>query len=151
MVDGGEFESRLLMDLQRNSINPVFQDLLEQLRDATQHLPDTHKRMLSLTGTAWSADRAVKVVVGPRGQLVDVEIDPRVFRRPNAGELRARILEASAAAVAELQEKTREIMDEQIPPEVEELRAQYQPDSEDPMADLLRTDAEIYAARKDER
>lgn len=133
------------------SVSPVFGELLEKLREATENIPDTHERMMALTGTAWSADRTVQVVVGPRGQLVDLQIDPRVFRRPNAGELRARILEASAAAVHELQGKTQEILDEQIPPEVAELRAQFQPDQEDPMDGLLRTDAELYAERKEQR
>jgi DNA-binding protein YbaB len=124
---------------------------LEQLKKAAEELPKTQERMKSITGVAWSGDRMVKVVVGPRGQLVDLEIDPRVFRRPDAAELRAKILSASAAAVGQVTDQVQEIMTERFPSDIAELRARYDPESADETPEFFRGDAEVYAERKDDR
>lgn len=123
-------------------------ELMEQLRDASRNLPNTQERLMSLTGVGWSADRTVKVEVGPRGQLVDVQIDPKVFRRPDAYALRGAIIAANAAAVRTVLEKTREVMEEQLPPELNDLRAQLRPGEPAPTERMLRTDAEILSERE---
>ncbi|NIH84492.1 YbaB/EbfC family nucleoid-associated protein [Amycolatopsis granulosa] len=125
--------------------------MLEELQKVTENIPKTHQRMLAITGVAWSPDRMVKVVVGPRGQLVDLEIDPRVFRKPDAPGLQAAILAASAEAVAQVSAQIQEIMAEQFSPEFTELRNQLQFDGAGDMDYLYRADAEVYAERKDER
>jgi DNA-binding protein YbaB len=107
--------------------------------------------MMSVTGVSWSDDRMVKVVVGPRGQLVDLEIDPRVFRRPDAAELRAKILGAANDAVRKVTEQVQEIMSEQLPPDMAEWRARHAPDGLDEKSGYFRGDAEIYAERKGEQ
>jgi hypothetical protein len=53
------------------------------------------------------------------------------------------------AAIQQVTEQTQEIMFGQLPPEVAELRAQFQPDGDDPIAQMLRTDAEIIAKGRD--
>lgn len=136
------------MEAADDSVNPVFRDLLDELQQAAEDIPKTQERMMSITGVAWSDDRLVKVVAGPRGQLVDLEIDPRVFRKPDAAELSAKILATSAAAISRVTEQVREIMDEAVPPGFAELRAEYQPEYDDPIPDLLRSDAEILSDRE---
>lgn len=132
-------------------VNPVFQQMLDQLQKAAENLPKTHERMRSLTGEAWSDDGMVKAVVGPRGQLVDLEIDPRVFRQPDAEALRARILGAAAAAAREVGEQAREIMDAQLPSDMKEVRAKYVPGAADTEPDPFVGDAEWYAERQVDR
>jgi DNA-binding protein YbaB len=139
------------VEISSDAVNPVFQDMLAQLKKATESLPKTRERMMSVSGVAWSPDRMVKVVVGPRGQLVDLEIDPRVFRRPDAAQLRATILDASSAAVRDVGGQMKELMEEQIPPEFVELRNQMLPERADSVDTPQRTDAEIYAERKEQR
>lgn len=139
------------MEFSANGVNPVFAEIMTQLRKAAEDLPKTQQRMMSLTGVAWSDDGMVKVVVGPRGQLVDLEIDPRVFRRPDAAELRATILSTSAAAIKDVTGQAQEIMAEQIPPDIAELQAKYQSEGGNAMADMLRSDADIYAEQEDDR
>jgi DNA-binding protein YbaB len=139
------------VEISSDAVNPVFQDMLAQLKKATESLPKTRERMMSVSGVAWSPDRMVKVVVGPRGQLVDLEIDPRVFRRPDAAQLRATILDASSAAVRDVGGQMKELMEEQIPPEFVELRNQMLPERAGSMDTPQRTDAEIYAERKEQR
>lgn len=123
----------------------VLQGLMDELDKALANVPETQRRLMSLTGVGWSSDGFVKAEVGPRGQLIDLDIDPRVFRRTDAGALRASILAAVNAAIQQVAERSREIMFGQLPPEVAELRAQFQPGREDPIGQLLRTDAEIIA------
>lgn len=123
----------------------ALQGLMDELDKTLGNLPDTQQRLLSLTGVAWSDDGLVKAEVGPRGQLVDLAIDPRVFRRPDAQALRDSILAAVTSAIEQVMAQTQEIMFGQLPPEVAELRAQFQPDGDDPIAQMLRTDAEILA------
>lgn len=129
----------------------VFQDMLAQLKKSVEALPRTQERMTSVTGVSFSDDRLVKVVVGPQGQLVDLEIDPRVFRQPDAKELSAKILATTRDAVRQVTERMQEIMAEQLPPDMAEWRAKYAPDRPGELAPLLRGDAEIYAERKEER
>ena len=129
----------------------ALESIMGELRKAMASIPDTQQRLMELSGTAWSADRTVKVVVGPRGQLVDLEIDPRVFRRPDAHALRSAILAASAQAVNQVVEKSQELMYEQLPPEVAELRERFQPGRPDPVARAFRSDADIVAEREADR
>jgi DNA-binding protein YbaB len=131
--------------------NQVFQDMLEQLKKSVDALPKTKERMTSVTGVSFSDDRMVKVVVGPRGQLVDLEIDPRVFRQPDAKELSAKILATAREAVRQATGQMQEIMAEQLPPDTAEWRARFGPDRTYEPDQLIRGDAEIYAERKEQR
>lgn len=140
-----------MIEFHEESVDPVFQDIFEQLQKMAESIPDTQQRMMSVSGVAWSDDRMVKVVVGPRGQLVDLEIDPRVYRRPDVTELKSKIMSTSDRAVRDVTEQVQEIMESQFPPEIDEIRHKYTPERDDSFGDLLRSDAEIYAERKDER
>lgn len=126
----------------------VFQDMLAQLKKSAEALPKTQERMTSVTAVSYSDDRMVKVVVGPRGQLVDLEIDPRVFRQPDAKELSAKILATTREAVRQVTEQMQEIVAEQLPPDMAEWRARY---AQDEPARTIRGDAEIYAEREEKR
>src|SRR5215475_488654 len=59
-------------------------DMIGELRRAMGGLNESQREMLKVTGSGWSPDRTIKAVVGPRGQLLELEIDPRVFRKPNS-------------------------------------------------------------------
>jgi len=86
-------------------------DLTKALREAEQ----TQRKVFEITATAWSDDRMVKAVVGPRGQLIDLEIDPRIYRRPNSRALAATIVRTVRAATEEAMAKTQQILDETVP------------------------------------
>lgn len=122
--------------------------LMGELEQALKNLPDTQRRLMSLSAVAWSEDGLVKAEVGPRGQLVDLEIDPRVFRRPDASSLKESILEAVTAAIRQVSRQSHELVFGQMPPEVSELRAQFPPEGDDPIAQALQTDAELLAERR---
>lgn len=96
---------------QWSALRGVIDDMQHALENAAQ----TRQKILEITGTAWSDDRMVKAVVGPRGQLVELEIDPRVYRTPNSKALAATILSTVRAAVEDVNKQTREIMDKVMP------------------------------------
>ncbi len=90
-------------------------NLVQDLNKTLDNVADTQRRMMAVTGTAWSDDRMVKAVVGPRGQLIDLEIDPRVYRKPNSKALAASILSTVRAAVDLAMKQTKEIVDQTMP------------------------------------
>ncbi|GLI02787.1 YbaB/EbfC family nucleoid-associated protein [Phytohabitans aurantiacus] len=96
---------------QWSALRGVVEDLQRTIDNAAQ----TREQMLEVTGTAWSDDRLIKVVVGPRGQLIELEIDPRIYRTPNSKALSATILSTAKAAIEDANKKTREIMDKVMP------------------------------------
>jgi DNA-binding protein YbaB len=96
----------------------VLGDMLDQVRHAMSEAENTQRKLLEVTGTAWSDDRLIKVVVGPRGQLIELDIDPRVYRTPNSKALSAAILETARRAAADVMERATEIMTEHVPTDV---------------------------------
>lgn len=89
--------------------------VIDDLQQTLQNVEQTRQQMLEVTGTAWSDDRFIKAVVGPRGQLLELDIDPRVFRNPNSKALAASILSTVRAAVEDANKKTKEILDKAMP------------------------------------
>jgi DNA-binding protein YbaB len=113
--------------------------MMDDLQRARRNLGDTQRRVLQIRGEARSDDRLIKVVVGPRGQLIDLELDPRVFRNPDSKALAAAILATCRAAVEDSQRKSRELRDDLLP---KDLRALAERGSDEP--DLLTVqDAEL--------
>jgi hypothetical protein len=89
--------------------------MLGDLRRATAELPDLQRRMLSVTGVAWSDDRMIKAVVGPRGHLLELEIDPRVLRKPNSKALSASIVQTVKWAIEDAGRQSRELIEGSLP------------------------------------
>ena len=87
----------------------------DDLRSAVGDLENTQRRIMKVNGVGWSDDRMIKAVVGPRGQLIDLEIDPRVYRKPNSKALSASIMAAVRVAVEHAMTQTREILDRNVP------------------------------------
>jgi DNA-binding protein YbaB len=77
----------------------------ERLREG---LDDLQQRLASFQATATSADGHVTATVGPRGQLVELELDRRVYRDHDPASLAALITrtvqQATESATAGVQE-----------------------------------------------
>lgn len=101
----------------------VLRGMMADLQKATRELPKLQQRMLSVTGTAWSPDGMIKAVVGPRGHLLDLDIDPRVLRQPNSKALSASILRTVRAAVEEAGRQSSELLSETLPGDLRGLAA----------------------------
>jgi len=99
----------------------VVRSMIDDLHRARNNLAASQQRILKIKGEAWSDDRLIKAVVGPRGQLTDLEIDPRVYRNPNSKALAASILATVRAAVDDALRQTREVRDELVPKDLRAL------------------------------
>jgi DNA-binding protein YbaB len=93
----------------------ALEETLDGLQKTIDNMDSIHKRMLQVTGSGWSDDRMIRATVGPRGQLTELEIDPRVYRNPNSKALAAAIMAAIRTAVTDAAAKSCEIMDENLP------------------------------------
>jgi hypothetical protein len=95
-------------------------DMMADLRRATAELPSLHQRMLTVTGTAWSPDGMIKAVVGPRGHLLELDIDPRLLRQPDSKALSAGIVQTVRAAVEEAGRQSSELLGNSLPKDLQE-------------------------------
>ncbi|WIM97986.1 YbaB/EbfC family nucleoid-associated protein [Actinoplanes oblitus] len=98
--------------------------MLADLRKATADIPAMQQRMLEVTGTAWSPDKMIKAVVGPRGHLLELDIDPRVLRQPNSKALSASIVQTVRAAIEDAGRQSREVLAESMPGDLRALGGQ---------------------------
>jgi DNA-binding protein YbaB len=99
---------------ERPDLDAIF-SMIGDLRRTVGSVHDTQRKMAEVTGVAWSDDRLIKATAGPRGQLVDLEIDPRVYRQPNSKALAATILETVRRASEDAMAKTKEIVRAAMP------------------------------------
>jgi hypothetical protein len=119
--------------------------MVGDIQKTIDNIDDIQKQMLSVTAESWSSDRMVRVTVGPRGQLIDLELDPRIYRRPNSKALAASIVATVREAVEEATRRTTEIMERNTP---SDIRA---PLTDSTLGKILQTpDAELKDVMGDE-
>jgi DNA-binding protein YbaB len=90
-------------------------DMVGDIERTIGNLDSIQQRMMKLTGEAWSEDRMIRAVVGPRGEIVDLEIDARVFRKPNSRALAAAIIKAVKLAGEDAARQVQELLTETMP------------------------------------
>lgn len=99
---------------------------------------DLHKRAREVRVSLTSSDGLVTATVGARGDLIRLDIDPRVYRRPDSRKLADTITETVRKAAAAAQEKVldifeplvpREHMKAQIEGDIERVMEQFEPDA----------------------
>jgi len=93
----------------------ALQGVIQDLNRSLDTIEETRQQILEVTGTAWSDDRLLKATVGPRGQLIELDIDPRVFRNPNSKALSASIITTVRAAVEDANKKTSKLVEKVLP------------------------------------
>jgi DNA-binding protein YbaB len=96
--------------------------VLADLRGALANARGAQERLFQVRGVAWSEDRLIKAVVGPRGQLIDLDIDPRVYRRPNSRALSAAIVATVRQAVEQATREAQQVLDESVPEDLRPAR-----------------------------
>jgi DNA-binding protein YbaB len=120
--------------------------MMADLRKATADLPNLQRRMMAVTGTAWSPDGMIKAVVGPRGHLLELDIDPRALRQPNSKALSAAIVETVRSAVEDAGRQSAEMMEASVPADV---RARRPEGAMDLPAYVRSHDAEVLIRKED--
>jgi DNA-binding protein YbaB len=69
-----------------------------------------------IRGTGYSDDGLVTAVVGGRGELVELELDPRIYRDRNAAELAEKIVATIHDAAAEAEREATKFAEKLLPP-----------------------------------
>ncbi|MFG1945202.1 YbaB/EbfC family nucleoid-associated protein [Nonomuraea sp. NPDC048826] len=91
----------------------------DELRDMFRRIQDDgmelHARAREVQVTEKSRDGLVSVTVGARGELVRLDLDPRIYRRPDARHLADSITETTRRATARARERVTEIFEPVIP------------------------------------
>lgn len=100
------------------AMHGMIADLNRSLDDAAK----TQQRIMRVTATATSPDRLVTAEVGPRGQLIALTIDPRVYRMPNAAQLAATIVATVREATEAAMEQVQGIVRASVPADLLALR-----------------------------
>lgn len=112
--------------------------LADSLRGQFEKLVDEGPRMArearEVSITESSADGLVKVTVDPRGSLLALDLDPRIYRRPDARALAESIIETIRAATEVAQERVLDIFEPVIPRD--ELKVQLTGDPDQVVADV---------------
>lgn len=80
-------------------------ELLGELNRLRSGLSGLQARLRAVNASVTSDDGMVTATVGPRGQLVSLEIDPRIYRRPDSRLLAQTITQTVQAAAARAQEQ----------------------------------------------
>lgn len=92
----------------------LYASLLDEVDDLKQRAVEFRERAAAVEGEAATAEKDVRVVVGPQGDLRKLEIDPRAYRRLGPTELAEEILalskEARQSAGDQIQDATREVL-----------------------------------------
>jgi len=84
--------------------------LAKEYNRQARELRTAYDRLAELTATAESRDGLVRVTVGPRGQVRDIELDPRVYRKLSPSQLARAIMEQIGGATEQVADRTKELM-----------------------------------------
>lgn len=97
---------RCLNDEFRLTVEALAQEYNRQVDE----LRVAYAKLSELTATAESRDRMVSVTVGPRGQVQDIKLDPRAYRKLSPSQLAGTIMEQIRAATEQVAARTEELM-----------------------------------------
>jgi Uncharacterized protein conserved in bacteria len=119
-VDGGMSDLRAAVQAQahRNQmLKAQAAELMGELERLRSGLDELRRNLLAISVTVTSDDGMVTVTVGPRGQVQRLDIDPRIYRRPDARALADTILTTIQRAAAQAQERVEATCRPYFPPE----------------------------------
>ncbi|HEY2673142.1 MAG TPA: YbaB/EbfC family nucleoid-associated protein [Rugosimonospora sp.] len=100
------------------------EELMGEFNRMRTGMGELQQKLRQITATAKSDDGYVTAVVGPRGQLVRLELDPRIYRRPDSKQLATTISDTIKRAAADAMAQVSEACKPFIPEE--ELQAHLQ-------------------------
>jgi len=92
-----------------NRLRGVADRLSGQLERVRRGLGDLKRDLNAITATGKSADGYVKATVGFRGQLLSLDLDPRIYRRPDSKGLAEAIVAAVRQAALDAAARVDEV------------------------------------------
>ncbi len=109
-MDRSESPDTAGMRAQAEALQATFERL-------TAEAPAIHAKARAVEITEKSRDGLISVTVGARGDLVRLDIDPRIYRRPDSRALADTITETIHRAVTKAQDRVVELFEPLIPAE----------------------------------
>jgi len=109
-MDRAEWPDNDGMRAQAEALQATFERL-------TTEAPAIHAKALAVEITEKSRDGLISVTVGTRGDLVRLDIDPRIYRRPDSRALADTIAETIQLATAKARDRVVELFEPLIPGE----------------------------------
>ena len=84
-------------------------ELAAQFEQARATAGDVRQRLLNIRATAKSDDGYITIGVGLQGRVESIDIDPRIYRRPDSRRLAETLLETIKRAMADVERQTDEV------------------------------------------
>jgi len=101
-----------------SAVSGLPSDYEQRYAQLQEELLALQKSIQEIAETAYSADRTVAATVGARGELRELQLDPRIYRTTDAKALAATIKQtiwdASTAVTTRLVELTRPLLPESV-------------------------------------
>jgi DNA-binding protein YbaB len=92
-------------------------DAKARLERALEGFGELQRRMFAVTATAISDDGLVTVLVGPQGRVISIDLDPRIYRRPDSRRLAETITSTIHRAADDATEQVKELCRPYFPDE----------------------------------
>jgi DNA-binding protein YbaB len=92
-----------------------FDEVYGQYRRLRSGMDELQQRLAGLRVSAHSEDGYVRATVGPRGQLVELKLDPRVYRDPDAEALARKITKTVQQATERASEQVQQMVSGYLP------------------------------------
>jgi DNA-binding protein YbaB len=98
-----------------HALRARFDDVFGQYQRLRSGMDDMQQRLAELQATAESEDGLIRATVGPRGQLIDLRLDRRIYRDMDAAELGRKIVATTEQAAAQAAEQVQQMMSGYLP------------------------------------
>ena len=98
-----------------DGLRAVAREMSEQYDTLRRGMADLQRELRAVSVTVTSSDGHVTATVDARGQLRKLQLDPRIYRRPDSARLAATITETVQRAIAEAAEKVKAVCDRFAP------------------------------------
>lgn len=92
-----------------------FDEVFGQYQRLRSGMDEMQRKLAELRITAESDDGLVRATVGPRGQLIDLELDPRIYRRADADELARKITDTVRRATDQSVDQVQQVLSGYLP------------------------------------
>jgi DNA-binding protein YbaB len=98
-----------------HALRARFDDVYGQYQRLRSGMDDIQQRLAELRVSAESDDGLIRATVGPRGQLIDLRLDRRIYRDMDAAELARKIVTTTEKAAAQMAEQVQQMMSGYLP------------------------------------
>ncbi len=97
------------------------EELQGRFEKLTTEGPKLQEQARAIQVTEKSPDGLISATVGSRGELIRLDLDPRIYRRPDSRELADTITETIKAAGVKAQDRVLEVFEPLVPREEMQL------------------------------